>query len=456
MAKQAIQPQNYSLGETDSLSASQFIDTKLKLYSAHSNVRGIPFIGDGMKQSHRKALHGMLCRGESADKDTVERLSARVCSDTDYHHGSGSMEGCIVGLAQKFAGANNIALIEGFGQFGNRLSKKPASSRYIKAKLSPNFRKLFKKEDDLILKHHYSNGEKIEPLFFIPLLPMCLVNGTEGMGTGHSTYIMPYNPNELKGAIQQVLAGKQLTAGKLVPWFEGFAGSVERDAQTNQIVIKGSYQVEGTISLRVTELPVGLQNDAYEAHLNKLIDKESIKNFTNSSDEQGFDFLITAPRPFLTQNEDDILRQLKLISRESENLTLWDTNGELKRYTSVEEIITEFVDWRIARYEDRRQALIALTEEEILWLDERIRFIQYYLENHEMFRTNKKDFILNQLTANGFTQPDRLMSQQIWSLTAEKIEELESALLQKIEYLESLQKDTPKAMFEKELKELKL
>lgn len=455
MAKQAIQ-KDFKLGETSSLTASEFIDTKLKLYSAHSNVRGIPFIGDGMKQAHRKAMYGMLCRGENAEKDTVERISARACSDTDYHHGSGSMEGTIVGLAQKFAGSNNIPLIEGFGQFGNRLSKKPASSRYIKAKLSPNFRKLFKKEDDLILKHHYSNGDKIEPLFFIPLLPMCLVNGTEGMGTGHSTYILGYNPNDLKASIQQILKGKNLTPGTLVPWFDGFKGSVERDPITNQIVIKGSYQIDGTISLTVTELPVGLQNDPYEAHLNKLIDKEVLKNFSNSSDEESFHFSISAPRTFITQSEDEIMKQLKLVSRETENLTLWDTNGELKRYTSVEEIITEFVEWRIARYEDRRQALINLTEEEILWLDERIRFIQYYLENHEMFRTNKKDFIINQLVANEFTQPDRLMSQQIWSLTKEKIEELEVQLEQKLAYLESLKIDTPKAMYERELKELKL
>lgn len=447
---------NFELGQTDEISTQTFIDSNLKLYSAHSNVRGIPFLGDGMKQSHRKAIHGMLLRGENADKDTVERLAARCAADTDYHHGTGSMEGTIVSLAQKFPGANNIPLIEGFGQFGSRLSRKPASSRYIKAKLSPNFRKMFKKEDDLILQYHYSNGDKIEPLYFIPLLPMSLVNGSEGMGTGHSTYIMGYNPNELKSAILKILSGKKLKHGSLIPWFDGFSGSVERDSVTNQIVIKGTYNKEGNLSLRVSELPIGMQDDAYETHLHKLEDKELIKNFVNQSDEEGFDFEVIAPRTTLSKSDEEIQKMLKLVSRETENLTLWDTNGVLRRFNFVEEILEEFTEWRLLRYEDRRIALIALTEEEILWLDERIRFIAYYLENTQLFRNTGKQDLLNMLSTTDFSQPDRLLNQSIWSLTKDKIEELNKELEDKLKYLETLNLDTPIAMYTRELEGLKL
>jgi DNA topoisomerase-2 len=174
-------------------SASEFIDTKLRLYSAHSNVRGIPFIGDGFKESHRKAAWGMLSRGENADKDTVERISAAAASVTDYKHGVGSLEGTIVGMAQSFAGSNNIPLFEAHGQFGNRLNKKPSASRYIKTKLSPMFRQLFKKEDDLIFERKISDGMAVEPKYFTPILPLVLVNGAEGMGTGHACYIMSYD-----------------------------------------------------------------------------------------------------------------------------------------------------------------------------------------------------------------------------------------------------------------------
>ena len=453
MAKPII---DYALGETGQLSTQEFVDEKLKLYSAHSNVRGIPFLGDGFKQAQRKAIYGMVLRGEAADKDTVERLSAKICSDTDYHHGAGSMCGTLVCLAQKFAGSNNLNLIEPFGQFGNRLSKKAASDRYIKAKLSPNFRKLFRKEDDLILKHHYSNGTKIEPLYFIPLLPLSLVNGAEGMGTGHSTYIMSYNPQDLKIAITTLLAGKNLTNGSLVPWFgPDFKGTVIRDAITGQIVITGKYEIDGSTTIKVSELPIGLQNDAYEAHLHKLADKEIIKNFTNSSDEEGFDFEINVPRTTTSLPDETLLKHLKLISRESENLTLWDTDGVLRRFGSVEEIIEHFVEWRLARYEDRRQALIALTEEEIVWLDERIRFIEFYLANSSRFTNSKKDVIIAFLEEAEFSAPDKLLSMQIWSLTADKIAELKAQLEEKLVYLELLGKKTSKEMYLEELKQLK-
>jgi|694.fasta_scaffold07849_20 DNA topoisomerase-2 len=448
---------NYTLGQTDELTCKEFIDTKLKLFSAHSNVRGIPFLGDGFKQSHRKAIWGMLCRGEGADKDTIERLAARACSDTDYHHGAASMEGTLVTLAQKFIGSNNMPLVEGFGQFGNRLSRKSASARYIKAKISPNFRKVFRKEDDLILQHHYSNGDKIEPLYFIPILPVCLLNGADGIGTGHSTYILGYNPNDLKSAIQQVLKGKKLKPGTLKPWYDGYKGTIERDPVTNQVEIRGVYQEEGNLTIRVTELPVGVQDEHYEAHLHKLMDKEIIKNFVNQSDEEGFDYLITAPRSTTSKDPEELMKLLKLVSKETENLTLWDTNGALRRFDNVEQIIEEFVEWRIARYEDRRQALIKLTEEDILWLDERIRFINFYLVNTEKFRnTGKKDLLELLSIQEDFTRPEALLNLSIWYLTKDKIEELEKELEAKLAYLEQLQGDTPVAMYAKEISELKL
>ena len=160
---------NFTLGTTASVDVYSFFNENLKLYSAHSNVRGIPFIGDGFKQAQRKAVWGMLARGEIAGKNTVERIAAASASFTDYHHGVGSMEGTIVGLAQDFAGSNNMNLLSPDGQFGSRLDKKSSASRYIKTQLHPNFRALYKKDDDIIMEFNYSNGDKIEPKFFCML-----------------------------------------------------------------------------------------------------------------------------------------------------------------------------------------------------------------------------------------------------------------------------------------------
>ena len=442
----------------NSTSVNDFLDEKLRLYSAHSNVRGIPFVGDGFKQAQRKALWGMIRRGEAADKDTVERISAGIASVTDYHHGVGSLESTVVGMAQSFAGSNNIPLFEAHGQFGNRLNKKPSASRYIKSRLSTAFRQLFKKEDDLILENNISNGMQVEPRFFTPLLPLVLVNGAEGMGTGHSTYILSYNPADLKKSISSLLANKKLEPNRLVPWWTGFAGTVERDP-SGQVVIRGRYEIEhrriGAV-IRVTELPVGLQSDAYEAHLQKLEDRGLITSYDNLSEQEGFEFVLAVPRHsrLLQADHEELLKQLKLVSRETENLTVWNGQGQLERFDSVEALLEHWTAWRLEQFERRRQAQIKKIGQDVAWASERVRFIQFYLSNVEFFRDTGREPLLERLRAEDFSDPERLLGMPIYNLTRDQIARLEAELDELRERAGQLEGTTARAIFKQELDQL--
>ena len=438
--------------------ASEFIDEKLRLYSAHSNIRGIPFIGDGFKQAHRKAVWGMLKRGENADKDTVERIAASSSSLTNYGHGVGSFEGTVIGMAQDFAGSNNIPLFEKFGQFGDRLNKKAAASRYVKVKLAPYFRQLFRKEDDLIFEFMVSNNMLVEPKYFTPMLPLVLINGAEGMGTGHSTYIMSYNPEEIKSNIVKILDGKKLKPNTMLPWWNGFKGSVSRDKDTGQIEITGTYNIKDgrTPVLTVTELPIGIQSDQYKAHLDKLEDREIILSYDNLSDKNGFEFVIRIPKSTAQKSDEEIKKLFKLVSRETENLTVWNGDGVLQRYDNVETLLEDWVAWRTARFEDRRQALIKKTEEDIVWASERYKFIIFYLKNVNFFRDNETKVITDRLTQEGFTRIDDLLSMPMRSLTKQRIEELKKEVEKFQVLLESLKVDTAVAMFKRDLKEVKI
>ena len=441
-----------------SISASEFIDTRLRLYSAHSNVRGIPFIGDGMKQAHRKAVWGMMKRGENADFDTVERIAAAAASTTDYHHGVGSLEGTIVGLAQDFAGSNNIPLFGKKGQFGDRLSKRPSASRYIRTKLAPHFRQLFKKEDDLIFEHVMSNGMSVEPRFFTPILPLVLVNGAEGMGTGHSTYILSYNPEDLRTAILKLLDGKKLKPNSLLPWWRGFNGTVSRDPETGQVVIEGKYtKSEGrSPKITVTELPIGIQSDQYKAHLQKLEDRELVIDHDNLSDKEGFEFVVRVPRSTLAKSDEELKKLFKIVSRESENLTVWNGDGVLTRYETVEDLLLDWTIWRTERYEDRRLAMIKKINEDISWANLKIRFIRYYLANYKFFRDTPDKELKAKLVAEGFERHDDLLAMPMRNLTHDKIKELEKDVDDLKQTLNGLKADTAVEMFKRELKELKL
>jgi DNA topoisomerase-2 len=438
---------------------SEFIDTKLIHFSNQSNVRHIPFL-DGLKESQRKALWGILARGESADKDTVERIAAAVCSITDYRHGAVSMEGTIIKMAQKFAGTNNVPLFEAHGQFGNRLSFEPSASRYVKTKLNTAiFRKLFRKEDDLILEQKLSDGMRVEPRFFIPILPITLLNGVAGMGTGHATNIFSYNPKDIVKAIKQVLKGNKLEPNSLVPYWEGFTGTVEKSKTTGQVIVSGKItKVAGkTPVIKVTEIPFTIEAFAYKQKLTELIDEGVIKDCDNfSGEETGIDFSVYVDRETFAKSEEELIDLLGLRVKNTENVTMWDASGTITKFACVEEMLEEFVMWRMGQYEVRKIKLLEKIAYDIAWAKEKIRFIKFYLTNVNIFKETAKAELIALLLANEFSSYDRLLDMPMWNLTKTKIAELETDITQLEEKKLTVEADTPEKMYIRELNELKL
>ena len=440
--------------KVDSIKTKEFFDDYLRLYSGQSNIRGIPFIGDGLKESHRKALWGMLSRGENAGLISVERVSAHCAAETNYHHGIISMQGAIVNLAQNFAGSNNVNFLVPEGQFGSRLSHSAASARYIETTLSENFRKIFKKDDDLITVQRVEGTTKIEPKYFIPILPVMLINGAEGVGTGHSCKIFSYDPIEIRNVILDILNGKKPKPNSIIPFWNGFKGKRER-LSNGQVVVYGDLEIVNTTEIKITELPVGMQSDKFEEILYKLEDRGLIKSFKNASEVDSFEFTVKVPRTTTALPMEELIKIFKLESRDTENLTIWDSNGSIKKYNCVEEIIEEFIEWRLERYEERRQKLISICKDQIDWYNELIRFIEFYLDNSQKFKNTGKKDLIEILQSNDFKNPDRLLSMSIWTLTKDYISELTVKLNKEIDKLDKLNKDNAKSMYIRELKELK-
>src|SRR5204862_220440 len=129
----------------------------------------------------------------------VAQLSGYVSEHASYHHGEASLNGTIVNMAQNFVGSNNINLLYPSGQFGTRAEggDDAASARYIFTKLEPIARTIFPPLDDAILQYLDDDGQLVEPEWYTPILPMVLVNGASGIGTGWSTSVPSYNPRDL-------------------------------------------------------------------------------------------------------------------------------------------------------------------------------------------------------------------------------------------------------------------
>lgn len=167
------------------LTYTDFLNLELVLFSNADNVRSIPSLVDGLKPGQRKVLFTCIKRNDKKEVK-VAQLAGSVAEMSAYHHGETSLASTIFNAAQNFVGSNNINLLEPRGQFGTRLAggKDSASARYIFTKMSPLTRMIFHPHDDPLLKHEYDDNQKIEPVWYIPIIPMVLVNGADGIGAG--------------------------------------------------------------------------------------------------------------------------------------------------------------------------------------------------------------------------------------------------------------------------------
>jgi DNA topoisomerase-2 len=435
---------------TNTMKLKTFFDDEFRLYSIADCVRSIPSVIDGFKPSQRKCIYGMLVRGENAGEGKVAQLSGHVSAVSQYHHGENSLNETLIGLAQDYTGSNNLNYLKPNGQFGSRLSSEASAPRYIFTELSSSFRKIFKKEDDIILNYLEEDGDKIEPDFYLPIIPNILINGARGMGTGYATHILKHNPLEIRDNIVSIL--KRQTPNPILPWYRGFKGTVT--AVENQITNTGCYEIVNSTTIRITELPIGVYLDDYKKHLFKLQDSGLIKDFDNNSTELSFDFIVSVPRATTQLTHEEIIAKFKLSSRDTQNLTAWTETGHIKVFEDVQEIIEHFVEFRLGKYEERRKKLIELLTVDLEWMVEKRRFIEFYL-NHSKDIANKSKKELEQLLVdNRFVNISKLLDIRIYNLTKDDISKLETQIDKTTKDIELLNKTNCVKLYIKDLESL--
>lgn len=247
---------------THEITYKDFIDKELILFSNMDNERSIPSMMDGLKPGQRKVIYTCFKRNDKREVK-VAQLAGSVGELSAYHHGEMSLMSTIINLAQSFVGSNNINLLQPLGQFGTRLQggKDAASPRYIFTMLSPLARKLFPILDDPLLNYLYDDNLKIEPEYYIPIIPTVLVNGAEGIGTGWSTKILNFNPREIVENIKRMLNGEELL--ELNPWYKGFQGKITK-VDPQKYVISGEVYVADEKTIEITELPIRTWTQTYK------------------------------------------------------------------------------------------------------------------------------------------------------------------------------------------------
>ena len=181
---------------------------------------------DGLKISLRKILFSTFKRRLTSEIK-VAQLSGYVSEHSGYHHGEASLNGGIIGMAQNFVGSNNINLLVPNGQFGTRLAggKDSASERYIFTLLNTITRHIFPEHDDAILEYLDDDGQSVEPIYYVPIIPMILINGS-GIGTGFSSKVLPYKPTDIIEWLEHKIRTNEGSGVEFVPYYHGFKGSI--------------------------------------------------------------------------------------------------------------------------------------------------------------------------------------------------------------------------------------
>ena len=421
--------------------------------------RAIPSCIDGLKPTQRKVVYiaNKIWKTGNEKPMKLFQLAGRVAAEAFYHHGNTSLESSMVGMAQKFK--NSLPLLEGVGQFGSLRSPAAGAPRYISAKLHPNFRLLYQDFD--LLENKIEEGEKIEPAFFLPIVPTVILNGTSGIAVGFATNILNRNPKDVVDACISTLNNKKMKV--LAPWIQEFKGTFIRDLENPKTwKIKGQYQIINTTTVKITAIPPNYTYERYEEILNLLQEKGIITSYDDNSSET-IEYILKFRRSVLNSlvsSEGKLERTLRLNTQETENLTTLDENGKLKIFDKAEDIVKHFVDVRLGWYQTRKDYLIDKTEKQLSLVTNKARFIKDIIDSKLKINNVPKEKIVTYLKTNAYDTVhgsyDYLLSMAIHSLTKERYEKL---LLEKegcIIALKTLKATDPKEMYLGDLKKLKL
>jgi DNA topoisomerase-2 len=453
----------------------EFINKELIHFSKYDCERSIPNLIDGLKISLRKILFCAF-KKHLTTEIKVAQFSGYVSENSLYHHGEESLNKAIVGMSQNFTGSNNINLLFPSGQFGSRIKggQDASSPRYIFTRLERIARCIFPEQDDKILKYLNDDGTPVEPQFYVPIIPMVLVNGSKGIGTGFSTEIICYNPKDIIAYLKNKLQNNTDDKISFFPYYEGFTGEIEKIGDT-KFLFKGKYEKIDTDKIKVIELPVGYWTEDFKELLNDLqndkdkdgkkvtsIIKDVFENYTDTTIE----FVITFSKGKLEELEtgkgeygcNGVEKLLKLYSTSSTtNMNLFNSEDKLKKYENVEEIIDDYYEIRFEYYEDRKEYIINTLEKDIIILSNKVKYIKEILDETIDLRKKKKQEIIDMLVEKQYymIEDDKefkyLVKMPMDSVSEENVEKMLNEHKEKADELQRIKSTTIEEMWLSEL-----
>jgi DNA topoisomerase-2 len=474
------------------IQVDSFIDKELIHFSNADNIRSLPNVIDGLKKSQRKVLFSCFKRNLTKEI-RVAQLAGYVSEHAGYHHGEASLNGTIINMAQNFLDSNNINLLKPIGQFGSRLlgGKDAASPRYIHTCLEKIASVIFRSADIPVLDHLDDDGLPVEPTYYAPIIPMILVNGSSGIGTGFSTDIPKYDVREVIANLERRIRGEELV--DMAPNYCGFKGTIDKVNDTT-FVARGGYKV--TLSkntVEILELPPGTWTRNYKEMLEKLIPdtaggrnmKKCVKSIEDNYNDVDVYFKITFYPGYL----DKLTTRTTKLSKGSEyevnnlekylklyqvinltNIHGFDSQERLRKFSGWQEIFDEFYSTRLGVYDKRKKDQLRVMDGRLEVLSEKVRFIRAVVNKELNIMNAEDDELVERMGQDGmnFKPLDTakendplavwhyLLSMHVRTLTKKKMEELQREHDALVEERNTLRATSLEDIWLQELRELKV
>uniref|UniRef100_A0AAQ4PU36 DNA topoisomerase 2 n=1 Tax=Gasterosteus aculeatus aculeatus TaxID=481459 RepID=A0AAQ4PU36_GASAC len=481
-------PEDYLYSQsTKSLSYNDFVNKELVLFSNSDNERSIPCLVDGLKPGQRKVLFSCFKRNDKREVK-VAQLAGSVAEMSAYHHGEISLMMTIVGLAQNFVGSNNLNLLQPLGQFGTRLhgGKDSASPRYIFTMLSPLARLLFPAVDDNLLKYNVDDNQRVEPEWYLPIIPTVLVNGAEGIGTGWASKIPNYNIREIVSNIHRLLSGDEPLP--MLPNYKGFRGTIDQ-VMDNQFINSGEVAIVDSTTIEISELPVKTWTQCYKENvLEPMLNGSDkvpplITDYKEYHTDTTVRFVVKMTEEKLCEAEAAGLHKVFKLQNTltCNSMVLFDHVGSLIKYESVQDVLKAFFELRMKYYVLRKDWLVGMLGAESAKLTNQARFILEKIEGSLVIENKPKKELIRMLQQMGYDSdpvkawkqaqekeqeegaeeeeeedtsgPDYnyLLSMPMWYLTKEKKDELCKQRDAKLTELNTLKKKAPTDLWKEDL-----
>ncbi len=445
------------------VSYEDFVHKELIHFSNYDLERSIPNMVDGLKTSQRKILYCCFKKPLWEKEIRVAQLASYVSENSAYHHGEVSLQGAIVAMAQNFPGSNNINLLAPNGQFGSKshMGKDASQPRYIHTQLREITGKLFIKEDNELLKYLDDDGYLVEPEYYVPIIPMILVNGAIGIGTGFSTNIPCYNPKDIIRVLKGLMNGEDFDddAEDLKPWYRGFKGIIEK--VNGKWTSFGLYQKLTATKLQITELPVGIATNDFKEMIEKMICNKDIqspiKSYESHYTPNDVNFILHFTSASAL-DEFDVEKELKLSSTKNlgvTNMYAFNDKCQITKYKSAIHIIKEFFTIRLEFYERRRAHLLDKLENDMKRLNNKIRFVMDVINGviivHKMRKAELEDKLEEMEYAKCDDSYDYLTRIPIYNFTLDQVEKLKDDIKNKEIQIKLVEDTTANDMWKQEL-----